>query len=344
MISNQLNNVLKQYFDEELLVNVSVSIINSGLINDTYKIAVNNELFILQKINKKVFADPSNIQSNIHVITSFFEENNVDFVYPLIFKSKSNNLYFIDQHMNYWRMFKYIPKAESLNKLGSTSQAYFAAKLVGDFHCSLLNFNTQFLLPSIEGFLNFKQRFIDFESAENNADSILLKKANVYIQFIIENEFILSNYLNVEKKLPLRVIHADTKIGNFLFNVKSGSPIALIDYDTLMLGPLIYDFGDMIRSFTNLKKEDEQSKGSYFSLETYKHIKSGYIESVEGHVDEIEYNHLDLAAKAVVYVQCLRFFTDYLNGSVYYKVDDHNHNLRRAHNQMQLLTEMIEFI
>ena len=92
MISNQLNNVLKQYFDEELLVNVSVSIINSGLINDTYKIAVNNELFILQKINKKVFADPSNIQSNIHVITSFFEENNVDFVYPLIFKSKSNNL------------------------------------------------------------------------------------------------------------------------------------------------------------------------------------------------------------------------------------------------------------
>jgi Ser/Thr protein kinase RdoA (MazF antagonist) len=344
MISDKVYNVLKQYFDEELLVNVSVSIINSGLINDTYKIEVDNELFILQKINKIVFAKPTNIQSNIHVITSFLEKNNVDFVYPLIFKSLSNNLYVLDQQMNYWRMFKYIANSESLNKLGSNSQAYFAAKLVGRFHCSLLNFNTQLLLPSIDGFLNFKKRFIDFKSAINNADSTLLKKANGYIQFVIENEFILSQYLNVEKRLPHRVIHADTKIGNFLFNVNSGSPIALIDFDTLMRGPLIYDFGDMIRSFTNLKKEDEQSKGSYFSLEIYDRIKKGYIESVEGHIDEIEYNDLDLGAKAVIYIQCLRFLTDYLNGDVYYKVDDKYHNLRRAHNQIQLLTEMIEFI
>ena len=344
MISDQINNILKQFFDVQSFENISVSIINSGLINDTYKTSIGEEIFILQKINKNVFAHPPNIQSNIHVVTAFFEKNNVDFIYPSILRSKTNKLHVVDQQMNYWRVFKYINNTESLNELSAVSQAYLAAKLLGNFHSSLLDFDAQFLLPSVEGFLDFKQRFSDFKIALNTADSTLLNKAAVYIQFIIENEFILLHYLNVEKQLPIRVIHADTKIGNFLFNKNSGHPTALIDYDTLMRGPLIYDFGDMIRSFTNLKKEDEQSKGKYFSTEIFNHVKNGYLDSVGGYIDELEFKHLDLGAKAVIYVQCLRFLTDYLNGNVYYKVENENHNLRRTHNQMQLLIELIEFI
>jgi thiamine kinase-like enzyme len=154
----------------------------------------------------------------------------------------------------------------------------------------------------------------------------------------------LNDYLNVEKKLPKRVIHGDTKVSNFLFHKNTGLPIALIDYDTLMIGTIIYDFGDMIRSFTNLKSEDENSKGMYFSYSTYQVIKKGYLESVLGQIKEEEKNHLDLGAKAVVFVQGLRFLTDYLNGNVYYKTIDSKHNLRRAHNQLYLFLEMIKTI
>jgi hypothetical protein len=44
----------------------------------------------------------------------------------------------------------------------------------------------------------------------------------------------------------------------------------------------------------------------------------------------------------LVYMQGLRFLTDYLNGDVYYPIKYPEHNLNRARNQMVLLDDLYD--
>jgi hypothetical protein len=46
---------------------------------------------------------------------------------------------------------------------------------------------------------------------------------------------------------------------------------------------------------------------------------------------------VDLGAELVIYMQAVRFLTDYIKGDVYYKVTRPGQNLDRARNQMGLL-------
>jgi ribosome-binding factor A len=53
---------------------------------------------------------------------------------------------------------------------------------------------------------------------------------------------------------------------------------------------------------------------------------------------------MDYAAQIVIYIQAVRFLTDYLNGSVYYTIQRENHNLERAINQINLLKGLQQFL
>ena len=55
-----------------------------------------------------------------------------------------------------------------------------------------------------------------------------------------------------------------------------------------------------------------------------------------------EINHLYIAGKFMIYMQALRFITDYLNNDVYYGAKYPLHNFNRAQNQLRLLECLIE--
>src|SRR5699024_2627735 len=123
----------------------------------------------------------------------------------------------------------------------------------------------------------------------------------------------------LKEKLPQRLIHADPKISNFLFSAENPQQIiALIDWDTLMKGSILYDCVYMIRSYTNLKSEDDFSKENNFSLENYQNIKKGILYHLAEELTKTEKENLTLAAKVVIYVQALRFLTDFLNNDIYF--------------------------
>jgi hypothetical protein len=60
------------------------------------------------------------------------------------------------------------------------------------------------------------------------------------------------------------------------------------------------------------------------------------------HLSELERENILLGAKTVIYIQAMRFLSDYLIGDQYYWVEDENHNLRRARNQLQMLDELAQ--
>jgi hypothetical protein len=96
----------------------------------------------------------------------------------------------------------------------------------------------------------------------------------------------------------------------------------------------------MVRSFCQVGTEDSQQKKAFNPL-ILTELINGYVQGpMNDHLTDLEREHFLLGAKAVIYIQGLRFLSDYLIGDQYYWVEDENHNLRRARNQFQLLEEI----
>ena len=150
-------------------------------------------------------------------------------------------------------------------------------------------------------------------------------------------------FTRISSALPDRVVHNDAKISNVLFRNGTKKGICVIDLDTVMTGTLLTDFGDMVRSFTSSGEEDQVDPGSFICREDlFEGLASGYIEGVGSFINEVERSNMLLGAKAVIYMQTVRFLTDYLNGDVYYKTAHPKHNLDRTRNQLGLLESLLE--
>ena len=70
-----------------------------GHINETYKVRVQDNLYVLQRINDKVFKDIDSLMYNIGLVTCYLKRamlnNNIDYTkYTLEFLTSSNGEYY----------------------------------------------------------------------------------------------------------------------------------------------------------------------------------------------------------------------------------------------------------
>ena len=140
------------------------------------------------------------------------------------------------------------------------------------------------------------------------------------------------------------MIHGDPKVSNFLFDEKTSKVNALIDVDTLMPGSILYDFGDMVRSFANLLREEDVSKTKRFSSVIYEAMLKGYLNKGHERLTQREVEGLPLSVLAVSLIQGIRFLTDYINNDEYYQVDYKHQNLHRCVNQLCFYREAKEYL
>ena len=139
----------------------------------------------------------------------------------------------------------------------------------------------------------------------------------------------------------MRVTHHDTKISNVLFD-SNDKGICVIDLDTVMPGYFISDVGDMMRTYLSPVTEEEQDFTKVdVRLEIYEAIVQGYLNSMKNELTEEEKKHFFYAGSFMIYMQALRFITDYLNNDIYYSADYPAHNYTRAANQVILLQKFI---
>jgi Ser/Thr protein kinase RdoA (MazF antagonist) len=181
-----------------------------------------------------------------------------------------------------------------------------------------------------------------FEKALKNAPKALSEKAAPEIGQVekfrpVERE--ITRLLN-SGKLLRRLSHYDTKLNNVIFH--EGYPY-VIDLDTVMPGTVLFDFGDMVRTFTSPAAEDEMDiDKTVFRLDHFKALTKGYLAILSSTLTVIEKQNLLLGAKAIIYEQVLRFLADYLNGNIYYKTAYPEHNLVRCRTQLKLLEEIVK--
>lgn len=333
----KIKNIFENF--ENPAPDFEVKTLVSGHINRTYLILNHSKNFILQKINTKVFKQPEILAQNILNISNHLKSKNYphQFLKPILF---SDGKFIYDSE---WRIFEFIDNSQSFEKAKSNNQVFEAAKFLSEFYSYLNDLNPAEIGDSIPGFLDFNLRYGQFETALKNAKQSRIKNSKPEIEFVISNQQFLNDWNKISTEIPTRIIHADPKISNFLFDKNSDEKIiALIDWDTFMCGPILYDFGDMARSYTNLKNEDDPSEGEIFSQKNYDALKKGFLFYLKDQLTQTEIENLDTAAKTVIYIQAVRFLTDYLNGDIYYHIDFPEQNLNRTKNQINLLKGLIK--
>ncbi len=335
---NQLSNILFAFGLNAN--NFSILPSTKGLINQTFVVTHQDtsQRYILQQLNTAIFKNPIAISANIKLASAAILA--VDENYPVIKinPTTKGNDYFVDEDNNYWRLIDFIGNTTTIESITTDEQAKQTAYSFGKFSSLLQNANTEHFIPAIPDFHNLDLRFEQFKNAYVNADEERKSQAKDCIDYLLSRIEIVSIFNNIEKEklIPKRIIHADTKISNILFDANTLEPKAVIDWDTIMPGYFISDLGDMIRTMVCEAGENETNLNDIvFRKEYYKAIISGYKNAIQ--LTENELNLLSYAGKFMTYMQALRFLTDYLNHDMYYHITYPEHNLNRAKNQTRLL-------
>lgn len=336
--------IIEQYFlpqDE-----IGVKAIDNGLINATYFVenTNNGKKFILQKINTQIFKNPQAIVNNHLLANNTLSKNKYSLELIELLPNSSGQLITQDRYGNSWRLMSYIDNSQTVLKVENAAMAEKAVEAFGEFYLCLNQENIH-LHEVLPGFIDFDKRMQDFKIAITQAQDLYKKKAKKILDFLLQWENLPQQWITWQKNnaLPKRIIHADPKISNVLFNPENQA-IAIIDWDTLMQATLLYDFGDMVRSYTNRLDEDSIESTENFNPEYYEAVKRGFLKPLTCIITDIERENLDYAAQVVIYIQAVRFITDYLNGSQYYSIRYETHNLDRANNQINLLKGLQKYL
>lgn len=313
----------------------------TGHINDTYLVTSEQRQFILQRVNKKVFNIPklvSNYELLCRSVTKYEKQEGLK-ITPVIFKSRNGAHHYIDDENFAWRLAEYIPGARSYDISPTPEVSYEAAKAIGSYQLFLNTLDPDQPCETIRSFHNLAGRITDFEKTIERGYPSRLKSSSEEIAYLKSLAFIQTESAETLKALNARVIHNDTKLNNVLFTEKGQ---LVIDLDTVMKGYVMYDFGDMVRSYTSPVAEDEKNSSRVvLRMDHFEALTQGYLEMLRNELSADEKGSLYTGICYIIYEQAIRFLTDYLNGDLYYKTDYPEHNLVRTRTQINLLNEVI---
>jgi len=326
----------------------TVSEFHQGHINDSFIIEVGGKCaFFLQRINHHVFKDPEGLIENmIRVNTALQKHFGKDAnPYPGIRQNKNKKFHYKDDEGNFWRIVDFVPESRSFNIAESATVAREGAAAFGQFQLVMNLEDPSEYVPSIPNFHHLGMRLVQLRDALEKDSFSRAETARAEIAFALDRlhfrtklEELLRN-----NEIPLRVTHNDTKLNNVLFGKDREEYLCVVDLDTVMPGTVLYDYGDMVRTFTSAAEEDEPDASKViFRTEIFEALTEGYLTALKDSLTKAEKEQLLFGGKIMLLMIGVRFLTDFLEGDHYFKTARENHNLDRCRNQFVLLKQIEE--
>jgi Ser/Thr protein kinase RdoA (MazF antagonist) len=311
----------------------------TGLINNTWKVSYDGSEYILQRINQNVFRNPRAIADNVRAIADYLSINSPGYLFVIPLSTKANQDLVHDKKEGYFRLMPFIRGSRTYDVVTSPEIACEAARAFGCFTRMLSGFNAANLQVTVPDFHNLTLRYQQFESSLQNGNKERIAKASDAISFLLDQKNIVSAFEKITRdaNFKRRVTHHDTKISNILFD-NEGNGLCVIDLDTMMSGYFISDVGDMMRTYLSPYSEEEKDitkisvRDEYFIA-----IAKGYLQEMNEELTPSELDHFVYSGDFMIYMQAVRFLTDYFNDDVYYGSRYEDHNFFRAQNQIALL-------
>jgi len=320
-----------------------------GFINDSFIVPAKHpgeRSYFLQRINHQIFRNVDGLQQNIHIVTQHIRkkliaagERDIERKVLELVPTNDGKLYYRTPEGDCWRVYVLIENARSQEKVTPES-AELTGEAFGRFQCQLADLPFDELCESIPNFHNIEFRLWQFDEALK-ADVAGRKAACTDITEAINRrreDMCLAERLFREGKLPKHINHCDTKVNNILFD-EAGHPMCIVDLDTVMPGFVLSDFGDFMRTAANTGAEDDPNPDNiHVDLKIFEAYARGYLKQAT-FLTDTEKELLPYGCRLLSYMQTVRFFTDWLNGDTYYKIQYPEHNLVRTRAQLRLLEE-----
>jgi hypothetical protein len=323
----------------------SVHPYGNGLINHTWKIVSAGKEWLWQRINQQVFKIPLQILDNSHRLSEYFEMNHPGYLFisPIVHSHHRN--YVVDDQNNYYRLFPFVRNSFTCNTVSNPKLAYEASKQFGQFTRLLSKFDATQLHIPLPNFHNLLLRQEQFEKAMHNGNRKRIAHAEESILFLQNQKGIVKTFELIKNNtaFPCRVVHHDAKINNVLFEWGSDQGLCVIDLDTVMPGYYFSDVGDMLRTYLSPIGEEEVDFTKIEIREDYfLQVVKGYLGEMHAELTSEEKRYFIYAGKFAIYMQAIRFLTDYLQEDTYYAIRYPEQNLIRANNQVELLKRYLE--
>ena len=324
-----------------------------GLINDTFVITTKTgRRVILQRINHHVFSEPERIMNNLRTLLAHVQQRPTagknparDLCLPEIITARDGKDFVKDANGEFWRALSFIENTRTLEAITNTQQAEEAGFALGRFHALIHDLDPARLHTTLPGFHDTPRYLARFTEAarlkRETHDNTELRHCLAFV----ETHRHLADALEAprrEGKLPVRPVHGDTKLNNFLFDIDSGQAVSLIDLDTVQPGLIHYDIGDCLRSCANTAGESPGDIGAVrFDLDICQSLLKSYFTEARSFLTPQECHAIYDGICLVPFELGLRFLTDQLEGNRYFKTEWPGQNLHRAQTQFAL-TDSIE--
>lgn len=320
-----------------------------GFINDSFTLPTavpGGKSYFLQRINHHIFTNVDALQNNIYKVTNHIRAKliaaGVQDVARRVLElvpTKDGKLYYKTPEGDYWRVYVLIENAASQEQVTPES-AFLAGQAFGQFQCQLADIPEGEIVESIPNFHNIEFRLQQFDEALAADKAGRVAQCADIIDAINRRReaMCLAERLHRDGQLHKHINHCDTKVNNMLFD-EEGRPMCIVDLDTVMPGYVLSDFGDFMRTAANTAAEDEPDLDKiHVNLDVFEAYTRGYL-STATFLTPLEKSLLPYGCRLLSYMQTVRFFTDYLNGDTYYKIQYPEHNLVRTKAQLRLLQE-----
>ena len=351
MIYNTIKDIIPHFFFRGTYQ--SGTELHSGNINTTYHF-VNTEQgvprhYLLQRVNAYVFKEPERVMQNIarvteHLRTRLIEEGQDPERRVLdIIPTRSGLLLHKDANGNFWRSYTFINGATAYDTVSTPALFKEVGCAFGTFQRLLTDFPVEDLYEAIPDFHNTKKRFFALMRAVDENVAGRADDVDEEIEFMFDRRKMMSSIVRLidSGALPLRVTHNDTKSNNVMLDDETNKALCVVDLDTVMPGSVLYDYGDAIRFGASTAAEDEPDVSKIsLDLDKTRAFTEGFIQETSGFLTENELHLLPLGIKVITCELAMRFFTDYLNGDRYFKVNSPTHNLIRTRAQIALLKDV----
>ena len=319
-----------------------------GHINDSYRLvntSPGHPDYLLQRVNHFVFKDVPLLMQNMVLVTDHVRAKTlkespeeVGRRNLTIIPANDGKSYFKDPDGNFWRVLRFIEDHLVFDSTTDTAIAYEGARTFGAFTAMLNDLEAEKVGTVIPDFHNMKWRLTQLKESIRKDTAGRLKEVKKEIDYVESRSkmMLTIHELGEKGEIPLRVTHNDTKISNVLFD-KDKKGLCVIDLDTIQPGYVTSDFGDGIRTLTNTGEEDDADLDRVsMDVELFEAFASGFLDSTREILSDTEKDALLYAALLFPYMQAVRFLIDYLDGDVYYKIRDKEHNLVRTRAQLKL--------
>jgi Ser/Thr protein kinase RdoA (MazF antagonist) len=307
--------------------------------------------FILQRLNTRVFRQPELLMANLVTCTEHLRRRlereppgGGRWETPRMRPARDGRNYLIDAQGSFWRALSFIENAETFDIIRDLAHAREVGYALGRFHTLLSDLPPDRLADTLPGFHVTPGYLRHYDEILANCRLPDSPEAAYALGMVAARRSFTGVLKAAQDRgyLPRRPIHGDPKVNNVLLDSITGQAVALVDLDTVNPGLVHYDIGDLLRSGGNpLGEETELWEEVRFEPELCRALLTGYLPEARGFLTDRDYAYLYAAIRLIAFELGLRFFTDYLEGNVYFKARHREHNLYRALVQFRL-TESIE--